>query len=86
MDEDVSQDVERIRSNDRCAEIGEEHDEDYSRSKYNNHGDGEYNSESQHQQLGYQHNQYHRGIRRSKIPNSKRYGKLSISSSTNANR
>jgi len=46
LDKNLPQDVEGIRSNDRCVEISKGHNEDCSRSKHNNHRDGRYDSES----------------------------------------
>ena len=47
MDEDISQNIERVGSNDRCAEISERHNEDSSRDEYNDYGDGGHNFEGQ---------------------------------------
>ena len=45
LDESISQDVERIRSNDRHTKTSDKHDKDSGRSKHHNYGDGGHNSE-----------------------------------------
>ena len=86
MDEDLPQDVEETRSNDRHAKTSQRYNEDCSRSQYNDHRDERCNSESQYQQLSHQYNKYCRGIRRLKIPSPKWYGELNLSNSTDAGR
>ena len=46
LDKDLPQDIEGIRGDDRCTETSKGHNKDCSRSKHNDHRDGEYHSKS----------------------------------------
>ena len=48
LDQTISQNIESIGKDDRCAETSTGYDEDSRRSKYNNHKSKEDNFESKH--------------------------------------
>jgi len=48
LDEDLLQDVEGTRGDDKCAEISKGHDKDSSRDQYNNYRDRRHNSKGQY--------------------------------------
>ena len=49
LDKTISQDIERNRGNDRCAEDGKEFKENSRRNQYNDYRDGRNDSDSQYQ-------------------------------------
>ena len=82
MDSIILQDLTRDRGDN--AKAGQRHDKDGRRNKYNDYKDGRDNLESKQKQSDNECHKYPQDIRRLIKSNSKRYGKSSIPSSTNA--
>ena len=58
MDKNLSQDVERNRDNDWCAENSKRHDEDNREGKHDDYGDKKNYSKSQYQQPNHECDEY----------------------------
>ena len=83
MDPTIPQNIERIKSDDRCVETSVRHNENSKRSEHYYYKDGGDNLQSKYQQQNDKCNKHSQNIRGFKKPNSIQYGKLNISNPKN---